>query len=113
MLVGLRGHETAVAHDGPEALTMLAAFTPHLVICDIGLPGLDGYEIARRVRAVETARGGGRTALVSLTGWGSDEDKHRSLEAGFDLHLTKPIDPKEVEALLDRTCKAFCAPGAE
>jgi DNA-binding response OmpR family regulator len=44
---------------------------------------------------------------VSLTGWGSDEDKHRSREAGFDLHLTKPIDPKEVEALLDRTCEAF------
>jgi PAS domain S-box-containing protein len=113
MLVGLRGHETAVAHDGPEALTMLAAFTPHLVLCDIGLPGLDGYEIARRVRAVESARGGGRTALVSLTGWGSDEDKHRSREAGFDLHLTKPIDPKEVEALLERTSQAFGAAGAE
>jgi PAS domain S-box-containing protein len=113
MLVGLRGHETAVAHDGPEALTMLAAFTPHLVFCDIGLPGLDGYEIARRVRAVERARGGGRTALVSLTGWGSDEDKHRSREAGFDLHLTKPIDPKEVEALLERTSQAFGAAGPE
>jgi CheY-like chemotaxis protein len=105
MLVGLRGHETAVAHDGSEALAAVAAFAPHLVLCDIGLPELDGYEVARRVRAIEAARGGGRTALVSLTGWGSDEDKRRSRDAGFDLHLTKPVDPRDVEALLERTCR--------
>ena len=113
MLVGLRGHETAVAHDGPQALAAVAAFAPHLVLCDIGLPELDGYEVARRIRAIESARGGGRTALVSLTGWGSDEDKLRSRDAGFDLHLTKPVDPNDVEALLERTCRDVAAIDAD
>ncbi len=111
MLVTMLGHETCVAHDGGEALSQLAMFSPHLVFCDIGLPGLDGYEVARRVRAVEAARGGGRTLLVSLTGWGSEDDKRWSREAGFDFHLTKPVESSEVEALLTRTAKALAAAG--
>jgi CheY-like chemotaxis protein len=107
MLVAMRGHETRTAHDGPAALAEIALFSPHVVFCDIGLPGLNGYEVASRVRAIEDGRGGGRTTLVSLTGWGSDENKRHSLSAGFDLHLTKPVDAGEIEALLEQTCLAF------
>ena len=99
MLIGMHGHETALAHNGPDALRKLAAFEPHVVFLDIGLPGIDGYEVARRVRA---QAGGGRATLVSLTGWGSDDDKIRSRDAGFDLHLTKPVNAVEVETLLER-----------
>jgi DNA-binding response OmpR family regulator len=67
---------------------------------DIGLPGLNGYEVARRVRAQAAEPSGPQPVLVALTGWGSDDDKIRSRDAGFDRHLTKPVDPHEVEALL-------------
>ena len=107
MLVAMHGHGTALAHDGVTALATIASFAPDLVFCDIGLPGLDGYKMARQVRAAEAARGGGaRVMLVSLTGWGSDDDRRRAREAGFDRHLTKPIDAKEVEALLARVGQA-------
>ena len=99
--VGMHGHETAMAHNGPDALKALATFRPQLAFVDIGLPGLNGYEVAGACvleRRAATARA---VILVALTGWGSDEDKARSREAGFDLHLTKPVDPHEVEALLN------------
>jgi len=99
MLIGMYGHETELAHNGPDALKKLAAFEPQVVFLDIGLPGLDGYEVARRMRAEERGR---RATLVSLTGWGSDDDKKRSREAGFDWHLTKPVNAVEVETLLER-----------
>ena len=99
LLLGMHGHETAMAYTGPDAVAAFATFHPHLAFVDIGLPGLNGYEVARRVRA-EVEPAGLRPILVALTGWGSDEDKIRSRDAGFDRHLTKPVDPHEVEALL-------------
>ena len=104
MLIGMHGHETELAHNGHDALAKLADWNPQVVFLDIGLPGLNGYEVARRVRAQEEACGGARTILVALTGWGSDDDKRRSREAGFDLHLTKPADANEVEAIVARIC---------
>ena len=100
LLLGMHGHQTATAHSGPDAVAAFATFRPHLAFVDIGLPGLNGYEVARRVRAQADDLAGLQPVLVALTGWGSDEDKIRSRDAGFDRHLTKPVDPHEVEALL-------------
>jgi len=86
------GHEIATAHGGREALAVAAAFAPDVVLLDIGLPELDGYEVARRLRA------GAR--LIALTGWGSDADKQRSRDAGFDAHLTKPVDAATLAEVL-------------
>ena len=100
LLLGMHGHDTATAYNGPDAVAAFATFRPHLAFVDIGLPGLNGYEVARRVRAQADELAGLQPVLVALTGWGSDEDKIRSRDAGFDRHLTKPVDPHEVEALL-------------
>jgi CheY-like chemotaxis protein len=82
--------EVRVAHDGPAALALAEAFRPDLILLDIGMPGMDGCEVARRLRArPEFAQ----TPLVALTGWGQDSDRKRSEEAGIDRHLVKPIDP--------------------
>ena len=97
LMLRLDGHEVRTAGDGRSALREVAADPPDVVFCDIGLPDMDGYEVARRVR--ETI-GPGRTALVALTGRGSDEDRARSRAAGFDHHLVKPVDPQEVEDML-------------
>jgi CheY-like chemotaxis protein len=96
-LVRLAGHETRVAHDGPGALETAAAFGPQVVILDIGLPGLSGYEVARRLRA--DPRLGGMS-LVAVTGYGRDEDREQSRQAGFDHHLTKPVEFSELLGLL-------------
>jgi signal transduction histidine kinase/ActR/RegA family two-component response regulator len=104
MLIGLRGHDARLAHDGPDALKELETFHPQIVFLDIGLPGINGYEVAARVRSAEQETNRPRTVLVALTGWGSNDDKTRSRESGFDFHLTKPVDGREVEALLARTC---------
>jgi len=104
MLIALRGHDARLAHDGPGALETLETFHPHIVFLDIGLPGMNGYEVAARVRSAEQEIDSPRTVLVALTGWGSNDDKVRSRESGFDFHLTKPVDGREVETLLARTC---------
>jgi PAS domain S-box-containing protein len=101
MLVAMHGHTTQIAQTGPDALDKLAAFDAHVVFLDIGLPGLNGYEVAQRIRSKETLRGEERVVLIALTGWGSEEDKRRSREAGFDMHLTKPVDALRVEGLLN------------
>jgi two-component system CheB/CheR fusion protein len=87
-LLKLLGHEVALAHDGPGALAAAAAAPPELVLLDIGLPGMDGYAVAERLRAA----GHGRAALVALTGYGQDEHLRRSISAGFDHHLVKPVN---------------------
>ena len=87
MILSLRGHEARTALDGPEALAVAREFRPEVVMLDIGLPGMDGYEVARRLRADH-----GGILLVALTGYGQDEDRRRSKEAGFDHHLVKPVD---------------------
>jgi CheY-like chemotaxis protein len=93
----LWGYEVRLAHSGSLALAAAAAARPDLVLLDIGLPEMDGYEVARRLRADPTLRG---TLLVALTGYGQESDRQRAREAGFDYHLTKPVDPQELERLL-------------
>ena len=98
MLIELYGHEVLVADNGTRALEMLKSDRPDIALVDIGLPGMDGYEIARRFRA---ERESDRVFLVALTGYGSSSDIDRSRQAGFDLHLLKPVDPQELKSLLD------------
>jgi len=97
ILLRLQGHDVRVAHDGPAALAAAAAFHPEVVLLDIGLPGLDGYEVARRLRR---RRRMAKALLVALTGYGQEEDRHRALEAGFDHHLIKPVIPQAVYELV-------------
>jgi PAS domain S-box-containing protein len=94
-LLEMAGHEVALAADGPAALAAAAATPPDLILLDIGLPGMDGYEIAARLRAA----GHTRPALVALTGYGRESDVQRSREAGFDHHLVKPIDLGRLEKI--------------
>lgn len=89
-VLALAGYHTAVAHDGKQALELADTLRPAIVLLDIGLPGMSGLEVARRLRA---ASWGGDLRLIAVTGWGHESDRARSLEAGFDAHLTKPIDP--------------------
>ncbi len=91
------GHDVSVAEDGPGGVDAARAFRPDVAIVDVGLPGLDGYEVARRIRA----QADGAIALLALTGYGQPEDRRRALEAGFDGHLTKPVDPRHLLDTLD------------
>jgi CheY-like chemotaxis protein len=93
------GHEVHTAADGAEALEVAAGCHPDVVLLDIGMPKLDGYEVARRIRAEPWGK---RTVLIALTGWGQDEDRRRSREVGFDSHLVKPLDPEALSKLLAR-----------
>lgn len=103
VLLRMQGHEVRVALDGTSALEHARAFAPQLVFLDIGMPGMDGYEVARRMRGLPELD---EAVLVALTGWGQKEDRRRSAEAGFDQHLVKPAGAKEVEALLANLEKA-------
>ena len=91
-----RGHEVHAVFDGTSALEEAERFSPNAVVLDIGLPGMDGYETARRLRKLP---GGRRIMIVAVTGWGQDEDRRRSKEAGFDHHLVKPAHPDAIEQL--------------
>ncbi|HEV7606719.1 MAG TPA: response regulator [Steroidobacteraceae bacterium] len=90
MLLELENYSVQVAFDGPTALDVFETFKPDIALLDIGMPGMDGYELARRIRATCCGR---EVALVALTGWGQADDKKRAAETGFDEHLTKPVDP--------------------
>jgi len=103
MFVRLLGHEVETAHDGLQAIETARRFAPDLVLLDIGLPKLDGYEVAQRLRADATCA---KSCLVAITGWGRDEDSERAKEAGFDHHLTKPVDPSVLESLIEKMCAA-------
>lgn len=98
MLIELSGHEALIAENGVLGLEMLKTAHPDIALVDIGLPGMDGYEIARRFRAEPDSN---RVLLVALTGYGSKADRDRSRQAGFDLHLLKPVDPEALRSLLD------------
>jgi len=93
------GHEVHTAADGAEALEVAADCRPDVVLLDIGMPKLDGYEVARRIRAEPWGKS---TVLIALTGWGQDEDRRRSREVGFDSHLVKPLDPDALSTLLSK-----------
>jgi CheY-like chemotaxis protein/two-component sensor histidine kinase len=96
-MLRLLGHEVRTVRDGLQAVEEAAAFRPDIILLDIGMPRLNGYEAARRIRR---ERWGKDMLLVALTGWGQEEDKRRAAEAGFDRHMTKPVDPRHVEQLL-------------
>jgi PAS domain S-box-containing protein len=96
-LLELSGHEVETAYNGPDGLAIAAGFRPDVVLCDLGLPGMDGFEVANALRrdpATSSAR------LIAITGYGQEEDQRRSREAGFDEHLVKPVDFKELTRLL-------------
>jgi CheY-like chemotaxis protein/nitrogen-specific signal transduction histidine kinase len=96
-LLKFSGHEVQIAHDGPSAIETALLFLPQVLLLDIGLPGMSGYEVARRLRERPEMR---NAALLALTGYGQEEDRRRSKEAGFDHHLVKPVDPKLLETLI-------------
>jgi PAS domain S-box-containing protein len=93
------GHDTRVAHDGMTALDIAREFRPEVILLDIGMPGLDGYEVARRLRAMNH---GQTFRIVAISGWGQEADRTRSKEAGFDLHLVKPVDPGVLVSVLEQ-----------
>jgi CheY-like chemotaxis protein len=90
-------HDVRVAHDGPAALAAVEADPPDLVFLDIGMPVMNGYDVAQRLRQ---RPGLEHLLLVAMTGWGQEEDRRRSHEAGFDYHLVKPADPDALRQLL-------------
>ena len=100
-ILAVYGHEVRVAYDGHAALDECRRFAPHVAVLDVGMPGADGYEVARSLRDGEAAR----PKLIALTGWGQEHDRHRAFEAGFDHHLTKPADPQAVHELIVKSCR--------
>jgi CheY-like chemotaxis protein len=99
MLLRLLGHEVRTAHDGPHALAEAEAYRPEVAVLDIGLPGLNGYEVARALRARPDLS---PAVLVALSGYGGPEDRRRSRQAGFDAHLVKPVEVEVLQKLLAR-----------
>jgi signal transduction histidine kinase len=96
-LLRLEGHDVTSVHDGPVALSAFGEIKPDVALLDIGMPGLTGYEVARRMRQ---SNSGASLTLIAITGWGQDIDKERAYAAGFDHHLTKPVDPHRLAELL-------------
>ena len=97
LLLEVRGHEVRVAHSGPEGVELAVAWRPDIVVSDIGLPGLNGFEVARRLRGQPGLE---KTLLIALTGYGSEEERLQGREAGFDHYLVKPADPADLERVL-------------
>ncbi|MDP2054622.1 MAG: response regulator [Acidobacteriota bacterium] len=97
MMLSMMGHETRTAHDGEAALSTAEEFRPRVVLLDIGLPKLNGYEVAQRIRQAEW---GSAMFLVAITGWGQDEDRRRSEDVGMNLHLVKPVEPGALDRVL-------------
>jgi len=97
MMLSIMGHETRTAHDGESAVSTAESFRPEVVLLDIGLPKLNGYEVAQRIRE----NGWGTSIfLIAVTGWGQDEDRQRSTEVGLNVHMVKPVEPAALEKLL-------------
>ena len=90
-LLKLMGHDVRVAIHGAHGLDIAAEFRPDIVLLDLGMPGVDGFEVCRRLRDMPWGR---EMRIVAVTGWGQDEDRRKSAAAGFDLHLVKPITPQ-------------------
>ncbi len=99
MLLQMEGHEVTVVHDGREAITAFEKMRPDAALLDIGMPGLNGYEIARSIRRAPQGRD---VTLIAVTGWGQENDKAQASEAGFNHHFTKPVEPEAITALLSR-----------
>jgi CheY-like chemotaxis protein len=97
MMLSIMGHDTRTAHDGESAVATAESFLPDVILLDIGLPKLNGYEVAQRIR--ENAWGTSMY-LIAVTGWGQDEDRQRSSEVGLNQHMVKPVEPAALEKLL-------------
>jgi CheY-like chemotaxis protein len=97
MLLNLGGHETFIANDGREALDAFERIHPDVALLDIGLPVLNGYEVAHAIRERPLGKD---VLLIAITGWGQEDDRNRAREAGFDAHLVKPVDHAELTKLL-------------
>jgi CheY-like chemotaxis protein len=97
MLLNASGHEALTAHDGPTAIKIANEMLPDAILLDIGLPGLNGYEVAKRIRLNPELN---NTVLVALTGYGQDEDRQTSMEAGFNFHLVKPASFQQIKTIL-------------
>jgi CheY-like chemotaxis protein len=98
MMLSIMGHDTRTAHDGESAVATAETFLPDVVLLDIGLPKLNGYEVAQRIRKTSW---GATMYLIAVTGWGQDEDRQRSSEVGLNLHMVKPVEPSALEKLLE------------
>jgi CheY-like chemotaxis protein len=96
MLLEFDGHRIATAYDGEQALIAAESFYPEIILLDIGMPKLDGYEVAQRIRAEPWGR---NTKIIAMSGWAQEKDQQRGREAGFDYHLAKPVDPHELKKL--------------
>ncbi len=101
-LLAMLGHEVRGAADGGQALERAASFQPDVVLLDLGLPVMDGFEVARRLRRDPRM---GSVFIAALTGWGAEGDRQRTAEAGFDAHLTKPVDLAALEGVLSRSTR--------
>lgn len=97
-LLSLSGHDAQTAVDGPTGLRAAVEFKPEVIFCDLGLPGMSGYEVAKALRALPEGRA---VVLVALTGYGQPSDREKTAQAGFDAHLVKPVDPAVIESFLD------------
>jgi CheY-like chemotaxis protein len=97
VLLGLMGHKVWAAQDGAEAFALAEVHRPELVLLDLGMPRMDGYEACRRIREQPWSRG---MTIVAVTGWGQKDDRRRTREAGFDHHVVKPVDPTALVSLL-------------
>ena len=98
IILRLEGHEVELAHDGAAALRAFEQHRPDVALLDIGMPGANGYEVARRIRATPQ---GEAVLLIAITGWAQDSDRAQSRDAGFDHHLTKPVEPEALIGLLE------------
>jgi CheY-like chemotaxis protein len=103
MQLQMWGHDVSVAADGPAGLAAAVSLRPDVALVDVGLPGMDGYELAARIRREMP---GAPIRLVAMTGYGGPEDRARGAAAGFDAHLVKPVDPRELRELLDQEVAA-------
>jgi CheY-like chemotaxis protein len=96
-LLQVLGAEAHIVYDGQSALAALDTFRPSVIVLDLGMPEMDGFEVARRIRARPESKD---TALIALTGWGQEKDRHRTKAAGFNHHLVKPVDPNAMQTVL-------------
>jgi CheY-like chemotaxis protein len=99
-VLALAGHQVRTAHDAPAALEVISAFDPEIIVLDIGLPGMNGYDLAKHIRVEKASN---HVTLIAATGYGQNEDRHKALEAGFDHHLTKPVDCGALSKLIEST----------
>ena len=98
MMLKIMGNDVRTAHDGLEAIETASDYRPHVILLDLGMPKLNGYDVCRRIREQEW---GADMLIIALTGWGQAEDRQRTKEAGFDHHLVKPVDVAKLNELLD------------